>query len=442
MKILLVNPPIYDFSAYDFWLKPYSLLKLATAANSAGHSIYFFDYLDKDNPAFIPYFTGKRREDKFGRGTFPEIPIEKPPIYKDIKRIYKRFGWPRKLFIDYLESIGKVELAIIQTSLTYWYPALKETIEDIRKYQPQAKIVLIGLYATICKEHVSTNLDVDLIVKGKDLSSLEELLETKIDPERTLPYWNLYPNLKYGVMKLTEGCPFRCSYCAAALLYSDGFRVLSLEDKLKELNLLYKIGVKDIAFYDDALLYKPEDGFYPFLEKALLYKGIRFHTPNGIHARFIDKKLAEMMVKAGFTSFYLGLESTDYSWQLKSGGKVYFYECREAVEILRSLQQQYRRFNKDIKITTYIICGHPDSTVESIEASMHAAHNIGARIMLAEFSPIPGTIDGQKAANKLGLDLSEPLTHNKTAYAIWFLKEENIQRLKALARHLNTILDI
>jgi hypothetical protein len=22
-RILLINPPIYDFSAYDFWLKPY-----------------------------------------------------------------------------------------------------------------------------------------------------------------------------------------------------------------------------------------------------------------------------------------------------------------------------------------------------------------------------------------------------------------------------------
>ena len=28
-KILLVNPPIYDFSAYDFWLKPAGLLRVA-----------------------------------------------------------------------------------------------------------------------------------------------------------------------------------------------------------------------------------------------------------------------------------------------------------------------------------------------------------------------------------------------------------------------------
>jgi len=28
-RILLVNPPIYDFSAYDFWLKPYGMLRAA-----------------------------------------------------------------------------------------------------------------------------------------------------------------------------------------------------------------------------------------------------------------------------------------------------------------------------------------------------------------------------------------------------------------------------
>ena len=28
-KILLVNPPIYDFAAFDFWLKPYGLLSVA-----------------------------------------------------------------------------------------------------------------------------------------------------------------------------------------------------------------------------------------------------------------------------------------------------------------------------------------------------------------------------------------------------------------------------
>jgi hypothetical protein len=29
LRILLVNPPIYEFSAYDFWLKTYGMLHVA-----------------------------------------------------------------------------------------------------------------------------------------------------------------------------------------------------------------------------------------------------------------------------------------------------------------------------------------------------------------------------------------------------------------------------
>jgi hypothetical protein len=29
LRILLVNPPVYDFAAYDFWPKPYGMLTVA-----------------------------------------------------------------------------------------------------------------------------------------------------------------------------------------------------------------------------------------------------------------------------------------------------------------------------------------------------------------------------------------------------------------------------
>jgi hypothetical protein len=49
-KILLVNPPIYDFAAYDFWLKPYGLLRIAGRLRK-GNNLYLFDYLDRHHPA-------------------------------------------------------------------------------------------------------------------------------------------------------------------------------------------------------------------------------------------------------------------------------------------------------------------------------------------------------------------------------------------------------
>src|SRR6185295_4631088 len=90
-----------------------------------------------------------------------------------------------------------------------------------------------------------------------------------------------------------------------------------------------------IAFYDDALLFKPDRILLPFLD-ALLRQDLHlsFHTPNALNARFITPEVARMMVRAGFKTFFLGLESNAYEWQRKTGGKVYSEEFADAVHAL------------------------------------------------------------------------------------------------------------
>jgi hypothetical protein len=54
-RILLVNPPIYDFSAYDFWLKRYGMLRAAGFLRGQAdfHLFDFLDRLDSRVPAGI-----------------------------------------------------------------------------------------------------------------------------------------------------------------------------------------------------------------------------------------------------------------------------------------------------------------------------------------------------------------------------------------------------
>jgi tRNA A37 methylthiotransferase MiaB len=86
-------------------------------------------------------------------------------------------------------------------------------------------------------------------------------------------------------------------------------------------------------------------------------------------------------------------------------------------------------------VTTYVIAGHPDGEYEEIEASIRFAHSQGTRIMLSEFSPVPGTPDAE--SSRPWADLAEPLSHNKTAFAIRRLGSERLNRLKSLTRELN-----
>ncbi|GIW82674.1 MAG: hypothetical protein KatS3mg105_4481 [Gemmatales bacterium] len=77
IKILLVNPPIYDFSAYDFWLKPYGMLRVAGYLRR--HAEFkLFDYLDRSR---ADPREQRLRRDCWGRGSFPARIVDKPAFF-------------------------------------------------------------------------------------------------------------------------------------------------------------------------------------------------------------------------------------------------------------------------------------------------------------------------------------------------------------------------
>ena len=45
-SVLLINPPLWDFSAFDLWAKPLGLLYLAATLRANGYRIHWLDALD------------------------------------------------------------------------------------------------------------------------------------------------------------------------------------------------------------------------------------------------------------------------------------------------------------------------------------------------------------------------------------------------------------
>jgi hypothetical protein len=52
--ILLINPWIHDFAAYDFWAKPLGLLTIAGILRLHGYEITYIDCLDRFHPELTP----------------------------------------------------------------------------------------------------------------------------------------------------------------------------------------------------------------------------------------------------------------------------------------------------------------------------------------------------------------------------------------------------
>jgi hypothetical protein len=453
-KILLVNPPVYDFATYDFWVKPYGLLSVAGFLRGKAE-FTLFDYLDRLHPFVArpswpcPHGLEARatseefQSDPWGRGTFYFEKVASPDCLKDIPRHFRRFGLPRSVFRDFLAGQKQCDFVLVNTVMTYWYPGVQEVMEDIRRLLPNAKIVLGGNYITLCRRHAE-KLGPDLLVEGNDLGPLWNFLG--LEPDLTQPgFWEAYGRLNVGVLKLSDGCPFECTYCLVPKVYGK-FKARPLERSLAELELLVKLGAKNIAFYDDALLFDAKNVLIPFFNEVLTPLGVpfgrrdfkvNFHSPNAINARFVTKGIADLMIRAGFKAIYLGFESISRDWQEQTGSKVFSEELADAVANLKAALRLYsgQAGANPNDITAYQILGHPKTDLADLEESMRFVNRLGIRGMLADFSPVPGTPDGELC--RKWVDMDEPLFHNKTAFPIILLGFDETNRLKDLQRQLN-----
>lgn len=124
IDFLLINPWIYDFSAHDYWLKPYGLLKLAGLLRAAGYKIYYLDLL---NP-FHPKLPKIPKRKIYGTGHFYKEVIPKPKFFREIPRRFYRYGLPFEIFQEEIVSF-KFKAVMLTCSMTYWYPGLFTLID-------------------------------------------------------------------------------------------------------------------------------------------------------------------------------------------------------------------------------------------------------------------------------------------------------------------------
>jgi hypothetical protein len=422
-RILLINPPIYDFSAYDFWSKPYGLLQVAGYLRGKAE-LHLFDFLNRLHPS-LPKMAQK---DPWGRGKFTSVEVERPAVLAQINRKYRRYGLSEETFQGFLETRGPFDFALVQTNMTYWYPGVRDVLATLKKASPGTKTVLGGTYATICPQHAAS-LGADLVIRGLNLDPLWALLDIVPDFSEP-PLWEGYEAVETGVLKLSDGCPFKCTYCSVPKVYPS-FQPRSTENEFQALELMIELGIRQVAFYDDALLFHPKAVLQPFLDRVSRSPlRLSFHTPNALHARFLTRELAQLMVDSGFKTFYLGFESNEAHWLKTTGGKVYSHEFAASVENLRRAGAELSQ------ITCYLIAGHPRGHLQDLEESMNFANQLGIRVMLSEFSPIPGTPDGESCAR--WVDLKEPLFHNKAVFSQILLGDDRLQTLKRYSRYLNS----
>jgi len=420
-NVLLINPWIYDFTAYDFWLRPLGLLYIASILrNHTNFVLSFIDCLDR----YHPLLPKKMKAKPDGRGPFPKEEVPKPVILKDVPRKYSRYGIPVSLFLQELNRVSPPDLVLLTCTMTYWYPGVQLVVELVRKKFGRVPLVLGGIYATLMPQHARSLTEVDFVVQGagekKIFPVLKEALgnghlpEIQIDSLGEVPWpaLDLLRNKRDLPILTSRGCPFQCSFCATPLLY-ENFEQREPSSVVDEIEYYHRhFQTRNFAFYDDALLLNKENHLIPLLKDLIERKlPLAFHTPNGLHLREIDFELASLFERANFQSLYLSQESFEERVLAKASAKVSVKDLERALENLE--KAGYRRSD----INVYLIVGLPEQDISGIKESIHQVLRLGARPRLAYFSPVPGTPEWHTLVEKgmFSLD-ADPLLHNKLTF--------------------------
>lgn len=470
MKCILVNPWIYDFAAMNLWSRPLGLLKVAEYMSQFDLDLKLIDCMD----VF--------KERRFGTGKYPREIVEKPGALKSVPRHFKRYGISANEFKKRTKNLLPCDFVFVTSLMSYWYPGVQRAIELIKSLSPDIPVILGGIYATLCPEHASQYSGANFIYKGQISNNICSLLETcgvkltkkhlskiilnppsssfskvgdlfpslvrlrrrddgrfyKTASSSTNSYYklDLYQSYPFAPVLTSQGCPFRCSYCASKILFS-GFFQREPYDVINEIKELYAIGVRDFAFYDDVLLVNADSHIKIILREMIkLDLGLRFHCPNGIHARHIDDELAYMMKESGFVTLRLGLETINDERQVETGGKVTAGIFSHAVKRLK----KYGFTKKEIGV--YLMHGLPGQGIEEVKEGVEFLKDLGVRINLTEFSPIPGTQCWKELKDRgIIKDDIDPLLTNNTVFSYLFSGYDPLEldKLKLDVKRYNSI---
>jgi radical SAM superfamily enzyme YgiQ (UPF0313 family) len=422
--VLLVNPWIFDFAAYDLWAKPLGLLQIASFLRRSGFHVALIDCLSTHDPGIG--HAGLPRPAKrglYGTGKFCRQQVDRPQILAHIARPYSRYGMTVALFEKALRSVERPSAILVTSMMTYWYPGVRETIRTVKKIFPSVPVILGGRYARICPDHAMTDSEADIVCgEGRVEAVRDLLLDLGLRPLRPedgswhpYPAFDLLDRMDYICLRTSSGCPYRCAYCASPFLDAR-FTRRSPDEVLGE--ILYwheRFSVRDFAFYDDALLI-PGGGFRAGVMEPLIRRGLplRFHTPNGLHAREIDPRTARLLYQAGFRTIRLGFESADFPFRRALDSKLEEGEFERAVCHLKGAGYKTR------EIGAYILMGLPGQTVQSVAETIRAVAAAGGVPYLSEYSPIPHTGLWARAVAASAYDIAgEPIFQNNSLLPCW-----------------------
>jgi len=289
--------------------------------------------------------------------------------------------------------------------------------EIIKRYHPQAKIILGGVHATALPEEALQRPAVDYVIRGEGEQALVQLLRGepreaiqglsyrqdgairhirpdglmldldkipfpafhKVDMRLYRPAFGAYKSLPGISMLTTRGCPGTCTFCNSAGI---PLRTRSAENIFAEIQMLHQTyGIREIQFYDDTFTVYQKN-----VEKLcdlLIQAGTPITWCCFARCDCVSEGLLKKMKQAGCHQILYGIESADADILTNVGKHINAAKNNMAVTMTKAA---------GITTRCAFMLGNPGETEASIERTIRYSIDLDPDIALYNITtPYPGT---------------------------------------------------
>lgn len=429
-RVVLIQPPVRDFYLTRKRTLPYGLAAIAASLESAGFSCTIVDGLATDKSKPLP---------------LPESFAPLAPFYgrTDISRfslfsVFRHFGYSH----EHLGHLARQEAPFvvgISSLFTPYADQAMATAAAVKKFCPEAWVVLGGHHPTAFAGDCLKNPHVDFVIKGegevpmaglctvlrahaivpggiggkwpeaclKDLRDVPGLAfkeEGRIisgDPfwaenldalplpavEKTRSDFYRRGRKKAVTIAASRGCPFGCTYCSVSASSCHGrFRRRSVEKILEEIrqqSQQHDIGFIDLE--DENLTLDRSWALELMAGLREMFEGrpVDVRAMNGLYPPSLDEEIITAMKAAGFRTLNLSVGSFS-SGQLQKFGRPDVRKAHARVlEIAR---------NKGLDTVSYIIGAAPDQQADTTLSDLMTLAALPTLAGLSIFYPAPGSV--------------------------------------------------
>ena len=204
------------------------------------------------------------------------------------------------------------------------------------------------------------------------------------------PTWDLVDTRRYAAMNIqfSRGCPFNCEFCNVTELFGHRPRMKTPVQVIAELDRIYATGWRSSIFFVDDNFIGNKGYLKTYLLPALIEwrrnkTGCVFLTEASINIAD-DTDLMDMMVKAGFDSVFIGIESPD---------EESLAECRKTHNTNRDLLTDVKRIHRSgLQVMGGFIVGFDNDTPSIFQRQIDFIQKSGiVTAMVGMLQAPPGT---------------------------------------------------